>query len=75
MVNRNDEAKIGRRLGATSENMIRSRFSPMIREDSTKSRLRSDIVCARSTRAPQAHPVNAITKPMMREFERLFTGR
>ena len=54
---------------------MRHRFSPMIREDSTKSRLRSDIVWARSTRAPQAHPVREMMSPMMSEFERLLTGR
>ena len=75
MVNSNDEAKIGKRLGTTSENMIRLRFSPIIRADSTKSRLRSDMVCARRTRAPHAHPVKEMMSPMTRELERLLTGR
>jgi len=74
-VNSSDEARIGKRLGAISLNMIRIRFSPMIRADSTKSRLRSDMVCARSTRAPHAHPVKEMMSPMMSELERLLTGR
>ena len=43
--------------------MIRQVLSPLIRAASTKSRLRSDSDCARSTRAPQAQPVNAMTAP------------
>ena len=42
--------------------MIRDVFSPVARAASTKSRLRSDSVWARSTRAPQAQPVTEMTR-------------
>ena len=47
----------------------------MIRAASTKSRLRSDRVCARSTRAPQAQPVMAMTSAISSVFERPPAGR
>ena len=57
---------IGSRLGTISQPMIRPVLSPVIRADSTKSRLRSESVCARSTRAPQAQPVSAMIVPISR---------
>ena len=56
-VNRNEDAMIGSRFGRISKPMIRQLRSPVTRADSTKSRLRSDSVWARSTRAPEAQPV------------------
>ena len=49
------------RFGMISAVMMRHVLSPLAREASTKSRRRSDSVWARSTRAPQAQPVTAIT--------------
>ena len=55
------EAMTARRFGSISTAMMRKSGSPLTRAACTKSRLRSDIVCARSTRAPQAQPVIAST--------------
>ena len=74
-MNSSDEARIGSRFGAISVNMMRHRLSPMIRDASTKSRLRSDMVWARSTRAPHAQPVSEITSPITKAFDRLSAGR
>ena len=50
------------RFGMISAVMMRHVLSPLARAASTKSRRRSDSVWARSTRAPQAQPVTAITE-------------
>jgi hypothetical protein len=52
------------RFGSISTAMIRLSGSPLALAARTKSRLRSDIVCARSTRAPHAHPVRPSTAAM-----------
>ena len=46
------------RLGRISAEMIRHVLSPLARAASTKSRFRSESVCARRTRAPHAQPVD-----------------
>ena len=51
---------MGMRLGSTSTRMIRGRLSPDTLAASTKSRLRSDRVCARRTRALYAQAVTAM---------------
>ncbi len=50
------------RFGSISTVMMRCSGSPLARAACTKSRLRSDIVCARSTRAPQAQPMSPRTR-------------
>ena len=50
------------RLGRISAEMIRHVLSPLARAASTKSRFRSESVCARRTRAPHAQPVAAMTR-------------
>src|SRR5260370_31343450 len=60
LVKRKDAATIGMRFGRTSTRMIRKRPSPETLAASTKSRLRSDRVCARSVRALYAHVVTAM---------------
>ena len=67
-VNRNEVATTGIRLGRISNAMIRQLFSPMIRAESTKSRLRMDRVWARSCRAPNAQPVTAMMTPITMSF-------
>ena len=60
------------RLGSISTVMMRRSGSPFARAARTKSRLRSDIVCARSTRAPHAQPMRPSTvgdDPQRRVFE------
>src|SRR5262245_9969253 len=74
-VNRNDAARMATRFGTISDMMMRQVRSPLIRAASTKSRLRSDSDCARSTRAPHAQPVNAITPPTRRSFAESPFGR
>jgi hypothetical protein len=74
-VKRRDDARMGRRLGAISTAMIRQRFSPTMRDASTKSRFLNDSVWARRTLAPHAHPVRAMTPPITRGFERFDTGK
>src|SRR5699024_6209508 len=59
--NRNPEAISGNAFGMISLTMIRTRDSPVARAASTKSRRRSDIVWARSTRADPAQEVIAMT--------------
>ncbi len=49
------------RFGSISTPMMRRSGSPLARAAWMKSRLRSDIVCARSTRAPQAQPMSPST--------------
>ncbi len=48
--------------------MIRQLFSPTIRAESMKSRLRMDSVWARSCRAPNAQPVMLMMTPIMMSF-------
>ena len=55
------EAMMAVRFGMISAVMMRHVLSPLARAASTKSRRRSDRVWARSTRAPHAQPVTAIT--------------
>ncbi len=66
-VPRKDAAITASWLGRMSRRMIFDVRSPVARAASTKSRLRKDNVCARSTRAPQAQPVSAITRMMPSE--------
>ena len=61
----NPEAITAVRFGMISKKMMRHIGSPLARAASTKSRLRSESVCARSTRAPQAQPVRAITSAIV----------
>ena len=67
-VNRNEVATTGIRFGRISNVMIRQLFSPMIRAESTKSRVRMDSVWARSSRAPNAQPVTAMMTPITTSF-------
>lgn len=55
------EAMSARRFGSISTVMMRRSGSPLARAAWMKSRLRSDMVWARSTRAPHAHPVSPST--------------
>ncbi len=57
------------RFGRISKTMMRQVDSPVARAASTKSRRRSDRVCARSTRAPHAHEVQPMTSAMVQSPE------
>ena len=61
---RNVAVMMASSFGRMSNSMILSELSPVALAASTKSRLRSESVCARSTRAPQAQPVTVITMMM-----------
>jgi len=52
-------------FGRISRNTIRAGLSPLNTAAVTKSRERSDWVCERSTRAPQAQPVITTTSTIM----------
>ena len=61
------DAMIAVRFGIVSKPMIRHVDSPVARAAWMKSRRRSESVCARSTRAPHAHPVAASTRATVTE--------
>src|SRR5260370_27090940 len=69
VVNRNDAATIGMRLGSISTRMIRHGPSPETLDASTKSRLRNDSVWARSVRAVYAHVVMAMISATVKMLE------